>query len=115
MKLTVTNEERMALATFLIPAAWSASEETLVNFLRAFDAFGLEEYRPLFNGQAVQSSHPLLSAAAKRDVTLAEGTAKTLLEHWPGHGTPGALGPPKVRLLQRMRAQVKPEKPEKKG
>lgn len=110
MKLTVTNEERFALATMLMQAAWSAPEKVLSNFLAAFDAFGLEEYRELFKGQSVASDHPKLSATTKREIRLSDEAAKALLEHWPAHATPAALGPAKVRLLQRMRTLVKPDK-----
>lgn len=113
LRLTVTNEERFALATMLIQAAWGSDERALNNFLAAFEAFGLEEYRPLFNGDKVPSDHPKLSATIKREVKLSQGAAREILGTWPQHATPAALGPAKVRLLQRMRALAPAEKPAK--
>lgn len=110
VRLAVTNEERFALASMLVPSAWGAPEDVLVHFLAAHDAFALEEYRPLFAGVDTPSDHPLASPTTKREVAISNATALTLLSFWPNHATPGLLGPAKVRLLKRLRALAKPGK-----
>lgn len=105
MIMIVQNDERAALATWLIPNGWGGTEEQLSGLLDVYEAFKLDDYKPFFGPQGLAVPQGLLTGSVRMDVR--PELATLILTSFPGQATPGPLGPAKVRLLRKLR-QVSP-------
>ena len=105
MIMIVQNDERAALATWLIPNGWAGTEEQLDGLLDIYETFRLEDFKPFFNRDGLSVPQAFLTGNIRLDV---KPEAATLIVNlFPGQATPGPLGPAKVRLLRKLR-QVSP-------
>ena len=106
MIMIVQNDERAALATWLIPNGWGGTEEQLGGLLDIYETFKLEDYKPFFGPQGLAVPQGMLTGSVRMDIKPEMATL--ILNLFPGQGTPGPLGPAKVRLLRKLR-QVSPK------
>lgn len=106
MKVTVTNEERAALAAWMLRARWGGSEEQLSTLYDAFEALGIDEYRPYVQADGSGALPAEMVSDTAREVVLTEEGLAALLADFPASPTPAPLGPAKVRLLRKLRALV---------
>lgn len=104
--MIVQNDERAALATWLIPNGWAGTEEQLDGLLDIYESFRLEDFKPFFTRDGLSVPQAFLTGSIRLDVK--PEAAALIISLFPGQGTPGPLGPAKVRLLRKLR-QVSPK------
>lgn len=106
MIMIIPNDERAVLATWLIPNGWAGTEEQLDGLLDVYEAFKVEDFKPFFGSQGLVVPQGMLTGSVRMDIKPEMATL--ILNALPAQGTPGPLGPAKVRLLRKLR-QVSPK------